>query len=154
MDAGSVRVMLVEDEPEIRALVAALLDGQPIRVQAADLDNWLEEVQQAAPDVLLLDLALPGERSAIEHIPRLVAACPTTMVAALTGSPAEELEAATCRAGAFVFYEKREVHQLPTFILQDLQLFYRALNGEDVVAPSAATRRQPESPSPPARPNS
>ena len=146
MEAGSLTVMLVEDEPGFRSLVTAVLDEGPFRVQAADLDDWCEDAKNACPDVLLLDLALQGGQSAVEQIPRIVAACPATMVAALTGSPAEDLEPSVLRAGAFVFYEKETVGQLPDFIVEDLALFHRAQKGEEVVAPSAVTRRRSSTP--------
>lgn len=146
MEAGSLTVMLVEDEPEFRALVAAVLGRGPFRVKAPDLEGWPEDVEGARPDVLLLDLALPGGVPAMEQIPRIVAACPTTMVGALTGSPAEELEDSALRAGAFVFYEKEMLDELSSFIVEDLALFRQALSGEEIVAPSALTRRRTSAP--------
>lgn len=147
MDDGPVTVMLVDDDPGSRALVATLLEGGPFRVQAADLESWSEDVEAVCPGVLLLDLALPGGQSAVEQIPRIVAACPTTMVAVLTSAPPEELEPSVLRAGAFVFYEKDTVGRLPDFVVEDLAKFHRALAGEEAVAPSALTRRRTSSPS-------
>ena len=63
------------------------------------------------------------------------------MVAALTGRPAEEEERSTLAAGAFVFYEKDLVGKLAGLLSRDLELFRRALAGEDLLAPSALARR-------------
>jgi hypothetical protein len=68
-------------------------------------------------------------------------ATPRSMIAALTALPAEAEEASTLRAGSFVFYEKGMLTSLPTYLQTDLALFRRALEGEDIVAPSALVRR-------------
>jgi DNA-binding NarL/FixJ family response regulator len=142
MAEGAVRVMLVEDQPAFRELVAMLLrNSSGFVVHSAELDRWVDDVIEQCPDILLLDLGLGEGEDAVESIPRLVARCPTTMVGALTARAAEEEERSTLAAGAFVFYEKHVLEQLPQMLLQDLALFRRALAGEDVVAPSALVRR-------------
>jgi CheY-like chemotaxis protein len=152
----SMDVMLVEDQPEFRELVATVLRRAGISVSAADLQRWEADVIEQRPEVVLLDLGL-GASDAVESIPRLVASCPATMVAVLTGRPAEE-ERATRAAGAFVFYEKSLVMELPTLLPNDRVLFQRALAGKRVVAPSALLRRRRSAPrsgtfdSPPDRP--
>ena len=139
--AEAVRVLLVEDQPEFRDLLAILLGRSgDYRVQAADVTCWLDDVRASEPDVLLLDLTLDGI-DATPSIPKVVADCPTTMVAALTGNLAEDREQTTLAAGAFVFYEKTWMSRLPEYLPADLALFRRALAGEDVLAPSATTRR-------------
>jgi two-component system phosphate regulon response regulator PhoB len=54
-------VLVVEDEPDIRELLAAALrrEGYLVRA-AASGDAALAEVRHAAPDLVLLDLLLPG----------------------------------------------------------------------------------------------
>jgi DNA-binding NarL/FixJ family response regulator len=143
-EAG-ISVFLVDDEPGFRELVVTLLSREHgFSVQAADLDRWVEDIREQCTDVALIDLGLSGDGDALEAIPKLVASCPTTMVAALTGRPAEEEERSTLAAGAFVFYEKDVVDRLAELLMHDLALFRRALAGEDVIAPSALTRRVPD----------
>jgi hypothetical protein len=67
------------------------------------------------------------------------------MVAVLTAMAAEEQESRSLAAGAFVFYEKATIAQLPEMIAEDHASFERALAGEDVMAPSALVRRPPPS---------
>jgi DNA-binding NarL/FixJ family response regulator len=58
-----IRVMLADDHPIVRHGLAALLASQPdIRVigEAGDGLEVLENVEKSAPDVLVLDLSLPG----------------------------------------------------------------------------------------------
>ena len=55
------KILIVEDEADIRELIEYKLGQEGYRVLvAADGDEGLELVRQAAPDLLLLDLMLPG----------------------------------------------------------------------------------------------
>jgi CheY-like chemotaxis protein len=55
------RVLVVEDEPAIRALIAACLDGDACEVEAvADGAVALETLSAGKPDLILLDVGLPG----------------------------------------------------------------------------------------------
>lgn len=140
--ASPLRVLVVEDDPDFRYLVVTSLlrSSEQYAVQAAEVASWFEDVCEACPDILLLDLTLHGV-DALDYLPRVVACCPETMVASLTGRPAEEYEPAVLAAGAFVFYEKNSTADLPDYLSQDFALFQQALAGLDVVAPSALVRR-------------
>lgn len=53
-------VLVVDDEPTIRALVRAALEPAGVRVvEAADGVTALESVEADRPDLILLDIALP-----------------------------------------------------------------------------------------------
>jgi CheY-like chemotaxis protein len=55
------RVLVVDDEPVIRALVAASLEGSDCEVAtASDGAAALESLQSSHPDLILLDVSLPG----------------------------------------------------------------------------------------------
>jgi two-component system, OmpR family, response regulator len=139
--ASPILVLTVEDDPSFRSLLSTVLSARGrYEVRAADLDHWLEDVCASPPDVLLLDLTLRDE-DAVPHIPKVVVACPRTMVAALTARPAVEEESSVLSAGAFVFYEKSQIRELPDQLEEDLALFRRSLAGESVAAPSALVRR-------------
>jgi DNA-binding NarL/FixJ family response regulator len=69
----TVKVMVVEDEAEQRASLRAILNGTPgLRcVAVADgAERAMQEVVMANPDVVLLDLELPG-LSGVDCIPAL-----------------------------------------------------------------------------------
>lgn len=141
MSTPPFHVLLVEDDPDFRTLVATLLDGAGrYAVAAADPARWFDDVREAQPDIALLDLTLQ-EVDVLPSMPRLVAACPRTMIAVLTVRPAEEAESVTLDAGAFVFYEKTAMEGLPDYLERDLERFRHALDGEEVIAPSAFSRR-------------
>ena len=55
------RVLIVEDDDELRALIlTALIDAGYVAVEAADGEAALAACAEHDPDVILLDLALPG----------------------------------------------------------------------------------------------
>ena len=56
------RVLIVEDDPNIREMVAEYLGGNGYEVhQAESGSDMREEVERNLPDVVLLDVRLPGE---------------------------------------------------------------------------------------------
>ncbi len=85
-DGGStgVRVLLVDDEDQLRRVMRDLLERDGYTVfEAADGAQALEQVDVHAPDILVLDLNLPGldgygvitklrSRQTTEHIPIIV----------------------------------------------------------------------------------
>jgi CheY-like chemotaxis protein len=55
------RVLVVDDEPVIRALVAATLEPIGMEVEsAADGPSGIDLARATAPDVVLIDVGLPG----------------------------------------------------------------------------------------------
>jgi CheY-like chemotaxis protein len=53
-------VLVADDEPAIRTLVNAILDGPGIRtLEAADGPEAIEMAHQHQPDLVLLDVAMP-----------------------------------------------------------------------------------------------
>ncbi len=140
-DAWSV--VLVDDDEDTRAVLRMGLERARFRVvgEGADGRTAEELVVEHQPHVVVVDLGLP-DLADEELIPRLVVAAPQTMVAVLTGRTAEDREAATLASGAFTFYEKSMMGAgLVDYLVADRQLFDRALDGEEVVAPSAINRR-------------
>ena len=60
-DGAGGRLLVVEDEARIRAIVIKLFQADGYTVEAVgDAETALERVSDLAPDVALLDLALPG----------------------------------------------------------------------------------------------
>jgi DNA-binding response OmpR family regulator len=55
------RILVIDDEPHIRAVVRAYLEREGYEVlEAADGDEALALTREAAPDLLVLDVMLPG----------------------------------------------------------------------------------------------
>ena len=97
-----IRVLIVDDHPVVReGLVAALEDESDIRIAGAvgSAEEALRTVGTARPDVILLDLELPG-LGGVEAIPRLAAARPGAGIVVLTAYDADERVLGAVRAGA------------------------------------------------------
>jgi two-component system, cell cycle response regulator DivK len=70
-------VLVVEDDPWIRSLMADLLAGEGYAVvQASDGKAGLEMAEESDPDVILLDLAMP-EKSGLDVLHELKSSKPT-----------------------------------------------------------------------------
>ncbi len=66
-------MLLVDDHPVVRDGLGFLLDEQPdlqVVGEASDAETALAEIERARPDVVVLDLTLPG-RDALSLIPEL-----------------------------------------------------------------------------------
>ena len=58
----STCVLLVEDDPDVRAMLRLLLEDENYRVlEAGDAERATERVDADRPDLLLVDLKLPGQ---------------------------------------------------------------------------------------------
>jgi PAS domain S-box-containing protein len=61
LSLAGVRVLVVDDEPDARALLAHLLGERGAQVQtAASADEALQALAQRPPDVLVSDIGMPG----------------------------------------------------------------------------------------------
>jgi two-component system nitrogen regulation response regulator NtrX len=101
-----VQLLVVDDEGNIRRALQALLESDGHRVvTAGSAEEALELILETPPEVVLLDLALPG-RSGIEALPEIREIAPATVVVMMSGeaSLADAVEAT--RLGAFHFIEK------------------------------------------------
>ncbi len=75
----SIRLAIVEDDPDIRTLTHHYLQRQPdleCVIVAESVEDFLAQLPQALPpQVILLDIALPGI-SGVEALPRITARLP------------------------------------------------------------------------------
>jgi DNA-binding response OmpR family regulator len=61
MAGVSTTVLLVEDDPDVRSMLRLLLEDENYRVlEAGDAERALDRVDAERPDLLLVDLKLPG----------------------------------------------------------------------------------------------
>ncbi len=97
-----IRVLIVDDHPVVREGLAAVLeDTKDVRVVGAvgSAEEALASVAVGSPDVVLLDLELPG-MNGVDAIPRLTAAAPRPRVVVLTAYDTEERVLGALKAGA------------------------------------------------------
>lgn len=97
-----VRVLLVDDHPVVRRGLAALLESLPGIEVVAQADSGtaaVREAQLSRPDVVVMDIQLPGV-DGVEATRRIVAALPATAVLVLTMFDDDGTVLAAMRAGA------------------------------------------------------
>ncbi|HUS16807.1 MAG TPA: response regulator transcription factor [Chloroflexia bacterium] len=97
----TIRVVLADDHPLLRAGVAATLAAESdIEVvgQGGSADEAVQLVQEWLPDVILLDIHMPG--SGLEAAATIAATCPVTRVVMLTVSADEDDLLAALKVGA------------------------------------------------------
>ncbi|SAL44295.1 response regulator protein [Caballeronia udeis] len=132
----TIRILLIDDHTLFRSGVRALLQRQPdfeVVDDAADGLEGFKRAKQHRPDVVLLDLNMPG-LSGIETLQLLQQDLPDTAVIMLTVS--EDVDELTCalREGACGYLLKNmEADALATMIR-------RAAEGESVIAESMTQR--------------
>jgi DNA-binding NarL/FixJ family response regulator len=100
--ARTIRLVVVDDHPIVRqGLVASLQDESDFEVvgAAGSAEDALPLVMQHAPDVVLLDLELPGI-SGLDAIPQLRALSPPPHILILTAYDTDERVLRAVRAGA------------------------------------------------------
>ena len=102
-----LRVMIVDDHPLVRSAVARAIsgDGMTVVAEAATAEEALALAPRIAPDILLLDIALPG-MSGIELVRELAPRLPGTAIVMLTVSSADRDVAEAMRYGAAGYLTK------------------------------------------------
>jgi two-component system nitrate/nitrite response regulator NarL len=103
------RVLVVDDHPITRGALAALLEQHGFAVvgEAADGGEAIELSRRLAPDLVLLDLSMPG-LDGLQALPRLRDAAPGCEVVVLTASGTEENLLAAIAGGAAGYLLKSE----------------------------------------------
>ncbi|MFN2397703.1 MAG: sigma-54-dependent transcriptional regulator [Gemmatimonadaceae bacterium] len=100
-------VLIVDDEPNIRRMVGALLfaEGYTVR-DAGDGVAGLTAALSEEPDVVLLDLMMPGELDGMATLARLRDQLPDVPVVMMSGRAGLSDAVRATKLGAFHFLEK------------------------------------------------
>jgi DNA-binding NarL/FixJ family response regulator len=131
----ATRVLIVDDHPLTRDALGALLaqNGFSVVGEASGGEEAIELARTAQPDLILLDLSMPG-MDGLQALPRLRETAPRCEVVMLTASVAEENLLAAIRAGAAGYLLKTEP---PERIVDFLR---SAADGEAALSGSVARR--------------
>jgi two-component system, NarL family, response regulator DevR len=108
-DEPEIQVMLCDDHELVRRGLSSILEGVGgIRVvaEAGDADAALQAVESSHPDVVIMDVRLPG-RSGIEACREIRSAFPETKVLMLTAHSDDEALFSSIMAGAAGFVLKQ-----------------------------------------------
>jgi DNA-binding NarL/FixJ family response regulator len=98
----AIRLVVVDDHPVVREGLRSFLGtraGLEVIGEAGDVDEAVAVVDQLGPDVVLLDLVLPGG-GGVAALGRLLALSPAPRVIVLTSFGGDDQALAAVRAGA------------------------------------------------------
>lgn len=104
----NIRVVIADDQALIREGFAVLLNAQPdidVVGEAENGEDALGKVEELAPDVVLMDIRMPGV-DGLEATRRIVAAGSETRIVVLTTFDSDEYVYEALRAGASGFLLK------------------------------------------------
>ncbi len=129
-----IKLMIVDDHAMVRkGMRAFLAEFGDIHVVGEAANGWkaVELVGQLKPDVILLDLFMPG-LDGIETIQRLTAIQPHVGIVILTAFAREEKVIEAIRAGALGFVAK---DAQPEELVQSIRM---VANGRPAISPALA----------------
>jgi DNA-binding NarL/FixJ family response regulator len=124
------RILIVDDHPLTRDALSALLAQQGFDVvgEAADGEQAIAAARTSDPDLVLLDLTMPG-MDGLTALPKLREEAPDCEVVVLTASDTEENLLAAIRAGAAGYLLKTESPEQIASFLRGVARGEAALSG-------------------------
>jgi two-component system chemotaxis response regulator CheY len=119
---SDVSVMTVDDSAAILTIIAAYLEDSEFKVVASERDGRraVERFEEMHPDVVLLDLIMPGQ-SGVETLAQILEIDPSACVVMISSLGTEDAVHECLSAGARSFLQK-------PFTRDDFIAFMRGLN--------------------------
>jgi two-component system, NarL family, response regulator NreC len=118
-----LRIVLADDHSVVRRGLRQVLEGEGFEIvaEAADIETAREQVRELAPDVLLLDLNMPGG-SSLDAVPLLRAEAPDTQIVILTmqSEPAYARRALSDGALGYVLKDAADVELIEAIRLASI----------------------------------
>ncbi len=131
-----IRVLVVDDHPLFREGVVRSISDEPgmtVAGEADSADSALEKAKDALPDIVLLDLKLPGG-GGLDVLQAMASECPYSKIVVLTAVEDENVLLQALKRGAKGYLVKG-------ISSQELVRVVRAVSaGETYVSPSMAGR--------------
>lgn len=137
MNTHIPRILVVDDEPEIRRLVSEILEDEGYQVTMAENAATARELKKSkAPDLILLDIWMPdtdGITLLKEWVAEETLLCPVVM---MSGHGSVEAAVEATRLGAYDFLEK------PLSLAKLLLIVERALEASSLQIENAGLKQQ------------
>ena len=142
-------ILLVDDEPQILQALSGLLQDEDFEVLTApEGETALRLVREASPDLVMLDIALPG-RDGLEILQDLKEQHPTLPVIMISAFGSVENAVRATRLGAYDFIEKpphadkillsiRNALEMARLSEENLRLRQQAVPFREIIGNSAA----------------
>jgi NarL family two-component system response regulator LiaR len=131
-----ITVLVVDDHDVVRQGIRAFLEAQPdLRIvgEAASGEEAIRLTQEHVPDIVLMDLAMPG-MNGVDATREVKRVSPRTQVVVLTSYHEDEYIFPALRAGA-LSYTLKDVRREEL-----VETIRKAAQGESVLHPRVATR--------------
>lgn len=144
MALDEIQVVLADDHSVVRHGLRQLLEtsgGFSVVAQAADVPSTLEAVRSWRPDVLVLDLNMPGG-SSLDAVPQLLSDSPGTQIVVLTMQSEPAYARRALSAGAVGYVLKDAADE------EVVEAIRRAATGQRYLHPRLGARVAAE-PNPP-----
>ena len=121
---GSIRMLIVDDHEIVRKGLCALIDSKPgfeVVGEARDGDGAVQMARRLSPDVILMDLEMPG-KDGIAAIREIVAEDAATRILVLTSFSDDQRVLAAIKGGALGYLLK---DSSPQDLLRAIEAVYR-----------------------------
>jgi DNA-binding NarL/FixJ family response regulator len=131
-----IRVMVVDDHPVVRQGLRSLLSNYPDLLLVGEAEgspSALDLAERVAPDVILLDIRMPG-MSGVETARLLCRQCPRAKILMLTSFDDQEYVAGALQVGAHGYILKSASDEM---LVSAVRAVYR---GERVLSPTVMDR--------------
>lgn len=124
-----LKVLIVDDNVPFRDRLGSILgslEGIKVIGQAGDAPGALEEAERTKPDVIILDIHMPGG-SGLDVVATIKEKKPSPIVVMLTVGPRAEFQTQSYLMGADYFFEKSsDIRRMTTFLKNTAVSFARA----------------------------
>jgi putative nucleotidyltransferase with HDIG domain len=99
------RILIVDDEPEITAILSDLFTGKHYCMTAGSAEEALERLLASEYELVISDITMPG-MSGLDMIPQVKSMAPNTVVVMISGMQTVESAIGALRLGAFDYVMK------------------------------------------------
>jgi putative nucleotidyltransferase with HDIG domain len=120
------RILIVDDEPEITAILSDLLEGEYDCATASSAEEALDRLATRDFELVVSDITMPG-MSGLEMIPHIKQMQPNTVVVMISGMQTVESAIGALRLGSFDYVMK------PFDLRQVEAVVKRALEHQDLI---------------------